>query len=136
MRLTLGALCLCFASFSNDAAVAAEPPAMKSQHPGDTALSEDDGKFVYKSFPGLSRLYIYDADHPGKSNCYGGCALAWPPLLVSAGEKGPRIGDWTIIQRDDGTPQWAYKNRPVYIRYHDFAPDAFSEKEGFHLLLP
>ena len=41
-----------------------------------------------------------------------------------------------MIRRDDGTRQWAYKGRPVYTRYHNFGPDAFSEKEGFHLLIP
>jgi predicted lipoprotein with Yx(FWY)xxD motif len=136
MRMTLGAVCICIASLSNVAAIAAQPP-IKMEHPGDTALSEENpGKFVFKSFPTLWRLYVFDGDRPGKSNCNEGCASAWPPLLVSAGEKGPRVGDWTIIRRDDSSQQWAYKDRPVYTRYHDFDPDASTEKEGFHLLVP
>jgi hypothetical protein len=136
MRTTLGALWICFASFSTIASIAAQPAPVKSEHPGDTALFEfAPGQFVYKSFPTLLRLYVFDRDRPGKSNCDDGCASAWPPLLVSASEKGP-AGDWTIIKRDDGTRQWAYKNRPVYVRYHDFDPDASTEEEGFHLLVP
>lgn len=116
----------------------AKPAATELAYPGDVALSQyAPAKFQYKSFPGLLRLYVFDGDSPEKSNCYDGCISAWPPLMVSANEKGPRIGDWTIIRRnDDGPPQWAYKGRPVYTRYHDFEPDAFSEKEGFHLLAP
>jgi hypothetical protein len=132
--MTLGVLWMCFSFFSNVASVAAQSPPTKLGYPGDVALSEfAPGKFHYKSFPGLLRLYVFDGDRPGKSNCYDG---AWPSLLVSDNEKGPRIGDWTIIRRDDGTRQWAYKDRPVYTRYHDLEPDASSEKEGFHLLVP
>jgi predicted lipoprotein with Yx(FWY)xxD motif len=136
MRMTLGTLWICFALLWNVPSVAAQPT-IKLEHPGDTALSEDEpGKYVYKSFPTLLRLYVFDKDRPGKSTCNDGCASAWPPLLVSASEKGPRIGDWTIVVRDDGVRQWAYKGRPVYTRYHDFDPDADTEKEGFHALKP
>lgn len=135
MRTRLSALWICLASLSA-AALAAQQETIKLEHPGDTALSEDSpGKYVYKSFPTLFRLYVYDKDRANKSNCNGGCASAWPPLRVSATEKGP-VGDWTIIQRDDGTRQWAYKKRPVYTRYHDIDPDASIEQEGFHLLVP
>jgi predicted lipoprotein with Yx(FWY)xxD motif len=56
--------------------------------------------------------------------------------LVSENEKRQQIGDWSVIKRDDGRAQWAYKSRPVYIRFHDIDPDSNSEKEGFHLLVP
>ena len=29
------------------------------------------------------------------------------------------VGSWTIIKRDDGTRQWAYKGQPVYTLFHD-----------------
>lgn len=136
MRMTLCALCIGLA-FSNVAAMAGEPPSIKLEHPKDATLSEDaPGKFVYKSFPSQMRLYVFDKDVPGKSNCNGGCDSAWPPLLVSADEHGSRIGDWTIIRRENGPRQWAYRDRPVYTRYHDIGPDASTEKEGFHLLIP
>ena len=136
MRKITGALCLLLASISQ--LVVADPAAeIKTEHPGDTALSQDDaGKFVYKSFPALTRLYVYDKDSPGKSECNDGCSSAWPPLLVSAIEKQSQVGDWSIIRRADGRRQWAYKNRPVYTRFHDIAPDGETEKEGFHLLKP
>ena len=136
MKMPLSALSVCCFSLLSLGAIASQSDAVKLEHPGDTALSEDaPGKYVYKSFPTLFRLYVYDKDGSGKSNCTGGCASAWPPLRVSPSEKSP-VGDWIIIQRDDGSKQWAYKKHPVYIRFHDIDPDADSEKEGFHLLVP
>ncbi len=31
------------------------------------------------------------------------------------------MGDWTIIIRDDGARQWAYKDKPVYTYANDAA---------------
>jgi predicted lipoprotein with Yx(FWY)xxD motif len=111
---------------------------MKLEHPGDTALSQEtSGDWVYKSFPGLARLYIHDGDGLSVSRCTEGCASAWPPLLATIGKAGEKVGDWTIIARDDGARQWAYKRHPVYTRYHDLQEDAQSlAAEGFHLLTP
>ena len=122
------------------AAMAAEhgPAGMKMEHPGDTALSQEtSGEWVYKSFPRLTHLYIYDRDGLSVSRCTEGCASAWPPLMATIGKTGEKVGDWTIIARDDGARQWAYKGHPVYTRFHDLEEDAASlAAEGFHLLTP
>ena len=92
---------------------------------------------VYKSFPGLGRLYVHDADGVAASRCIEGCASAWPPLLVTIGKSGEKVGDWTVIVRDDGRLQWAYRGHPVYTRFHDLEEDTQSlAAEGFHLLTP
>jgi predicted lipoprotein with Yx(FWY)xxD motif len=65
-------------------------------------------------------LYVYDKDGPGKSNCNGGCAAAWPPLTATAADKPS--GKWTIVTRDDGTSMWAYDGKPVYFWKSDKAP--------------
>src|SRR5687767_791267 len=31
-------------------------------------------------------LYTFDRDTPGVSNCSGGCASTWPPLLLAEGD--------------------------------------------------
>ncbi len=56
-------------------------------------------------------LYTFDRDVAGKSNCNGQCATNWPPLMASAGSAA---GDWSIVTRDDGAKQWAYKTKPLY----------------------
>ena len=57
-------------------------------------------------------LYTFDKDTPGKSACNGPCATNWPPALVADNGKG--TGDWSVVMRDDGLKQWAYKGKPVY----------------------
>jgi predicted lipoprotein with Yx(FWY)xxD motif len=63
-------------------------------------------------------LYTFDRDAtPGKSVCNGPCATNWPPLMVQAGATAS--GDWSIVTRDDGSKQWAYKGKPVYFWVKD-----------------
>jgi predicted lipoprotein with Yx(FWY)xxD motif len=57
-------------------------------------------------------LYVFDRDVGGKSACNGPCAANWPPLMVVGDAKA--AGDWTVIVRDDGGKQWAYKGKPLY----------------------
>ncbi len=57
-------------------------------------------------------LYTFDRDLGGKSACSGMCATNWPPLLAQKDDKGS--GSWSVIQRDDGTMQWAYESKPLY----------------------
>ncbi|HEY9109827.1 MAG TPA: hypothetical protein VIN58_24390 [Roseateles sp.] len=69
-----------------------------------------DGAFVGPS--GLA-LYTFDRDAtPGKSVCNDRCATNWPPLTAAADAKDE--GEWTIVTRDDGSKQWAYKGKPIY----------------------
>jgi predicted lipoprotein with Yx(FWY)xxD motif len=57
-------------------------------------------------------LYTFDKDGGGKSMCNGPCATNWPPLM--AGPDAKASGNMTIITRDDGSKQWAYKGMPLY----------------------
>jgi predicted lipoprotein with Yx(FWY)xxD motif len=65
-------------------------------------------------------LYVFDKDTAGKSACNGKCATIWPPLMAAADAKAP--GDWSIVTRDDGAKQWAYKGKPRYTWSKDKAP--------------
>jgi len=67
-------------------------------------------------------LYTFDKDAAGsgKSTCNGPCATNWPPLLAAADAKSS--GDYTIITRDDGARQWAYKGKPLYLWIKDTKP--------------
>ena len=57
-------------------------------------------------------LYVFDRDTAGKSACNGQCAANWPPLTAASGAAAS--GDWTVVTRDDGAKQWAYKGKPLY----------------------
>ena len=65
-------------------------------------------------------LYTFDKDAGGKSACNGPCAANWPPLM--AGGDAKASGDWSIVARDDGSKQWAYKGKPVYLWAKDAKP--------------
>ena len=70
--------------------------------------------------PSGATVYTFDKDTvgSGKSACNGPCAQAWPPVAAQAADAAS--GDWTIVTRDDGSKQWAYKGAPLYT----FAKDA------------
>jgi predicted lipoprotein with Yx(FWY)xxD motif len=67
-------------------------------------------------------LYVFDNDAtvPGKSACTGVCLNMWTPLLAESGVKA--AGDYSLITRDDGKRQWAYKGKPLYRWYNDKKP--------------
>jgi len=67
-------------------------------------------------------LYTFDKDAAGsgKSSCNGACATNWPPLAAPAGAAAK--GDWSVIARDDGTRQWAFKGKPLYFWAKDQKP--------------
>ena len=67
-------------------------------------------------------LYTFDKDvaGSGKSTCNGGCAALWPPAMAGATDQP--AGAHTIVTRDDGARQWAYKGKPVYTYQADQKP--------------
>ncbi|MEO0422977.1 MAG: di-heme oxidoredictase family protein [Pseudomonadota bacterium] len=68
-------------------------------------------------------LYVYDRDLGEMGGqCNRACADAWPPLLVDDGRASgvPRL---SRVQREDGTWQAAYQDRPLYFFANDATPD-------------
>lgn len=65
-------------------------------------------------------LYVFDKDSGGKSACNGPCTGNWPPLVADAAAKP--VANYTIITRDDGGKQWAYKDKPLYTWKNDAKP--------------
>jgi hypothetical protein len=45
--------------------------------------------------------------------------VLWP--LAAAADAKP-MGDWTVVTRDDGSKQWAYKGKPLYSFAKDKMP--------------
>jgi predicted lipoprotein with Yx(FWY)xxD motif len=72
-------------------------------------------------------LYTFDRDvaGSGKSVCNGACATNWPPLM--ADDSAQASGDYSIVTRDDGKRQVAYKGKPLYYWLKDTKP---GEKTG------
>src|SRR5437763_6391558 len=63
-------------------------------------------------------LYLFMADHNGRSACYGKCATFWPPLIVTGkptagtGVKAKLLG---VTMRKDGKHQVTYRGHPLYF---------------------
>ena len=86
---------------------------------GGAPVKSADG--VYTNTAGMT-LYTFDKDPAGsgKSVCNGPCAANWPPLFAE--ESARAEADWSIITRDDGRRQWAYKGKPLYLWVKDQKP--------------
>lgn len=62
-------------------------------------------------------LYTFRNDTPGVSNCYDQCAVNWPPLAAAADAAAE--GDYTVVDRKDGSKQWAKAGMPLYFWVKD-----------------
>jgi predicted lipoprotein with Yx(FWY)xxD motif len=81
-----------------------------------TILTDNQGRTLYRYTPDTVNV---------SSACYGRCATAWPPLLVSAGN--PVAGEGVngnllgVLTRTDGTRQVMYNGMPLYYYANDKA---------------
>ncbi|XUM20803.1 COG4315 family predicted lipoprotein [Bradyrhizobium oligotrophicum S58] len=86
--------------------------AISSAHAAPPTRAASSAKGEILTDAGGMSLYTFDKDSGGKSACNGPCATNWPVLKASASDQP--VGDYTIITRDDGSMQWAYKGKPLY----------------------
>lgn len=97
-----------------------EPAATSPQTEGITvatvALADSDFGKILTDGAGKT-LYVFLKDTDDKSNCADTCAETWPPLeaegelTVSAGADEAALGS---IDREDGTKQVTYNDKPLY----------------------
>jgi predicted lipoprotein with Yx(FWY)xxD motif len=66
------------------------------------------------------KAYVDEKDKANESNCYDECAVKWPPYMAHAGAKSE--GEWTLVERKDGSKMWAYENQPLYTHIDDKSP--------------
>lgn len=62
-------------------------------------------------------LYTFKKDTKDVSNCYDNCAKNWPPLVAAGNAKAD--GAYSIVDRKDGTKQWAKDGMPLYFWVKD-----------------
>ena len=82
-------------------------------------------------------VYTFDNDTISSetSACYGGCANAWPPVLVTDGVASG-ISNLDSFARADGALQVTYQGRPLYFYAGDQEPGDRSgdSVSGWHLV--
>jgi predicted lipoprotein with Yx(FWY)xxD motif len=62
-------------------------------------------------------MYTSKNDPPGKSVCSGACLEKWRPVAAPSNAKAG--GDWSIVVREDGARQWAFRGQPLYTFVHE-----------------
>ena len=77
-----------------------------------TVLTDTNHKTLY--------AFTEDKSSPNGSSCNNGCAIEWPPLLAEENDKAS--GDYTLVTRDNGDKQWAYRGIPLYRFVDDNIP--------------
>lgn len=90
-------------------ALAAAPVTVVETEIGEV-LADEDGM----------TLYTFANDTEGVSNCYDNCAVNWPPFFAEDGAEPD--GPYTLVERTDGTVQWAKDGLPLYYWIGDNAP--------------
>ena len=130
--VALAALAAGCGSGSDDGTTAAmkEHDAMKSENAAmkeqDAMMSSGKGRAIKVVGSDYGRVvadakgeafYLFDKENGPKSECYGACAQAWPPVLTSGkphagiGAKAALLG---TTKRKDGKLQATYAGHPLY----------------------
>jgi predicted lipoprotein with Yx(FWY)xxD motif len=98
-------------------------PAAPASAAAGSTIKTGDSQFGDVLFDGDDQaIYYFDKESGSKSECYGACAEAWPPVLTEgepqagAGVEQRLLG---TTQRDDGTTQATYDGHPLYLYAHE-----------------
>lgn len=120
------ALAACGSSSSHPAssAVAAAPAQSGSSSAGKAlTLSTAHGSAgVYLTGASGRSVYLWEADHGGKSSCSGTCAQYWPPVTAGSvphAGGGVRAADLSLVSRPGGGKQVVYDGHPLYYYVGD-----------------
>lgn len=112
------------ASPSASASASATPRGAESARPSPgTRIRVADSEFGPMLFAGSGQaIYLFDKEERPRSECYGACAAAWPPVLTD-GEpravRGARPGLLGTTERRDGSLQVTYGGHPLYFYAHE-----------------
>jgi predicted lipoprotein with Yx(FWY)xxD motif len=113
---------------------AAEDKAMKDKAmraDGDAAMAAARGRTVRLVGSQFGRIlgdargqafYLFDKEDSKRSECYGSCARAWPPVLTKGkprAGRGARARLLGTFRRRDGKMQVTYGGRPLYYYVDD-----------------
>jgi predicted lipoprotein with Yx(FWY)xxD motif len=94
-------------------------PALADHHMAKAIKTSAASLSILTNTKGMT-LYTFGADKSGVSDCNGKCAALWPPMMATA--KSKNEGEFSVIKRADGQPQWAYKGMPLYTWTKDKKP--------------
>jgi predicted lipoprotein with Yx(FWY)xxD motif len=82
-----------------------------------SAIARD--QIAYADRKGMT-LYTWDKEPLGKAACLDICAESFKPFLAQ--DHSTSLGEWSLIDRGDGSRQWAYKGKALYTYVKDVDP--------------
>ena len=87
---------------------------------GIAAKDSQYGRMLFNA--NKQAIYVFQRDAKNKSNCYGACAKAWPPVYTSGSPRaltGVKKSLLGTIRRRDGRRQVTYAGKPLYYYAHE-----------------
>jgi predicted lipoprotein with Yx(FWY)xxD motif len=67
-------------------------------------------------------IYLFEKETTSRPDCYGDCAVAWPPVLTTGSPQATgavRADLLGTVHRDDGSTQVTYGGHPLYFYAHE-----------------
>jgi predicted lipoprotein with Yx(FWY)xxD motif len=115
---------LAVAACGGGGAATAATPRTSSGAPATVGVANSSLGSVLVDSAGRT-LYLFKADVGKTSACAGGCATAWPPLLVTGiptAGTGLTASKLATITRPGGSRQVTYNGHPLYLFIKDKKP--------------
>jgi predicted lipoprotein with Yx(FWY)xxD motif len=110
------------AGYGSAPATTEPEPAAGASKPG-TEITVSDSDYGRILFDGSDQaIYLFEKEGGPKSECYGECADAWPPVLTDGepvASGAARQGLLGTTERDDGSTQVTYAGHPLYYYVDD-----------------
>ncbi|TAH36717.1 hypothetical protein EYC59_00870 [Candidatus Saccharibacteria bacterium] len=69
-------------------------------------------------------IYIWELEESTKAECYGDCAVLWPPVLSDGAPQATGSVSKELLgttERTDGSTQVTYNGHPLYYYAHEKA---------------
>ena len=85
-----------------------------------TTSDSDFGPMLFDR--GGQAIYLFDKETTSRPDCYGECAVAWPPVLTVGSPQATgavRADLLGTVHRDDGSTQVTYGGHPLYFYAHE-----------------
>lgn len=106
-----------------DEASATERPDSSAPSPRGRRIKTAGSQFGTMLFDGSGQaIYLFDREKTSRAQCYGECAVEWPPVLTKGAPQpvgGVRAGLLGTTERRNGSVQVTYGGHPLYYYAHE-----------------